>query len=310
MLTEKYRPQRLDEIVGQDEVISRIKNLKDLPRPPHMLFIGPSGCGKTSTAYAFAKETNRPVVELNASDERGIATIRERVKRLAFSAGERIILLDEVDNMTPDAQHALRRIMEKAAEGVVFILTGNSEWKIIDPIKSRCAIFRFKKLDERTSAQVLIRILKMENVNVTPEVTRALVKLIKVTDGDLRLMLNELETIISKNGTISEEDVELLVRPNLALQSLEAVLDIGDWELALRRLEDAIVASSSNVDEVVNTFYKSIGKLNAPLLVKLRMYDRLSYAELAIKTGCDPVIQLAGFLADVWAYVYSQKKRD
>jgi len=305
LLAEKYRPKNLNEIVGQPLVVSQLKNLIETKRFPHLLFIGPPGCGKTSTAYAFANEIGYPVVEMNASDERGIQTIREKVKRIAFSSGNRIILLDEMDNMTFDAQQALRRIMERSAEGVVFILTGNHEWKIVDAIKSRCAIFRFRKLDEKDIAKVLIKVLKAEKITVTSETFKALMRLIKITDGDLRRTLNELETIITKTGTISIESVELLVKPNLALQSLESLFN-GNWEDSLKKLEDAVVLSE-NPNEIVNIFYKSIEKLNLPLLTKLKIYDRLSTAESAIKIGCDPVIQLAGFLASIWAYIHTQK---
>jgi len=289
-------------------VVKRLKNLKETKtKPPHLLFVGPAGCGKTSTAYAFANEIGYPVVELNASDERGIQVVREKIKRLALSYGKRIILLDEADNMTSDSQQALRRIMERANEDVIFILTGNNESKIIEPIKSRCAIFRFRKLSDRDSAKVLVKVLKGEGVTITQEVTKALMKLIKVTGGDLRKMLNELETIITKNNEISIESIELLTVPNLALQSLETIINVGDWKEALRRLEDAIVLSGTDMDEIINKIYRSVESIEAPLEVKLKIYDRLSFAEAAIKNGGDPVIQLAGFLAYVWGYVYSQK---
>ena len=302
MLCEKYRPKTLEEIVGQDYVVARLRTLLSVTgKLPSMLFVGPAGVGKTSAAYAFANEIGYPVVEFNASDERGIETIREKIKRIAFSSGRRVILLDEADQLTIVAQHALRRIMERSAPGVLFILTGNSEYRIIDPIKSRCVIFRFQLLSEKDIAKVLVNILKKENVKVTQSLTKALMKLIKVCNGDLRRILNELETIINRDGTISVESVELLTKPDLALQSLEAIFTTGDWEEALRRLEDTLVLNNDPV-ETTNALYRAIKKLDIPLLTKLKMYDRLSQAEFAMKLGCDPLIQLSGFLAYVWAY--------
>lgn len=309
MLTEKYRPKNLRDIVGQDNIINQLFNLIQSNKKVNMLFLGPPGCGKTTTAYAYANEINFPVVEFNASDERGLQTIREKIKRLAFTSGERIILLDEADNLTSDAQHALRRIMERASENVIFILTGNEEWRIIDPIKSRCAIFRFKKLDEKSVAQVLFKILKEEQIKITQEISGSLIKLIKITNGDLRKMLNQLETIISKSGTITPESIELLIKPNLTLQSLESLLNFGDFEQSLRTLEDALIISQLNYKEIIQAIFKSIDKLNVKFMTKMKIYDRLSRAEHAIQIGCDPLIQLAGFLADVWAFEYTRRDK-
>lgn len=309
MLCEKYRPKSLDEIVGQDQIVDRLKILAQQTdsKRPSMLFTGPAGVGKTSTAYAFASEIKYPVVEFNASDERGLPVIREKVKRIAFSAGNRIILLDEADQLTIDAQQALRRIMERCAPGIIFILTGNSEYSIIDPIKSRCVIFRFQKLADKDIAKVLVSILQKENIKMSETTPKALMKLIKICNGDLRRILNELETIINQNGTISEEGVDLLTKPDLARQSLETLLNSGDWEKALRNLEDALILNNDPA-ETTNMLYRAIGKIDVPFFTKLKLYDRLSQTEIALKSGCDPLIQLSGFLAYLWVLKHTEKK--
>jgi len=146
-LSEKYRPKKLDEVLNQEHVIKVLKKFVERKDIPHLLFIGPAGVGKTTVAHALANELGWRIVEFNASDERGIQVIREDIKNIAFSRGKKIILLDEADSLTEDAQQALRRIMEKCVSaGTRFILTGNFEWKIIDPIKSRCAIFHFDRI--------------------------------------------------------------------------------------------------------------------------------------------------------------------
>ena len=152
--TEKYRPKRFDEVVGQDEIVKKVQNLAKSLNIPHMLFAGHAGTGKTATALAIAKElygTNwRPnVLELNASDERGIDIVRGKVKDFARmkNLGDvpwKIIILDEADALTQDAQHALRRTMENYTNTTRFILLCNYSSKVIDPIQSRCAVFRFK----------------------------------------------------------------------------------------------------------------------------------------------------------------------
>ncbi|MFP3174458.1 MAG: AAA family ATPase, partial [Vulcanisaeta sp.] len=153
---EKYRPSRIDDIIDQDHVKTRIKELLALSDLPHLIFFGPPGTGKTTMALAIAHELygdswRENVLELNASDERGIAMIREKVKEFAktlptVKAPFKLVILDEADNMTPDAQQALRRIMEMYTTSVRFILLANYLSGIIEPIQSRCSLFRFSPL--------------------------------------------------------------------------------------------------------------------------------------------------------------------
>ena len=307
MLAEKYRPKTLDEVVGQDHVIKALKEMvkKGLPLP-HMLFFGPPGCGKTSTAHALANELKVPIIELNASDERGITTIRSKIKRLAQTAGYRIILLDECDQMTEEAQHALRRIMEKTH--TTFILTANEDWKIIDPIKSRCVNFRFNKLSYQDMAKIIVKILRSEGVEVklTPEVGEALTLLLDYTNGDMRRTLNLLETMITSTKGLTVETVKALIPPSLAQEALELATR-GDWEKALKKLEDAYIQSKLEPQITIENLYKAIAKLEVPIHVKLRLYDKLAETERGIKVGCNPLIQLAGFLANAFASITELK---
>ena len=309
MLAEKYRPKTLDEVVGQDHVIKALKEMvkKGLPLP-HMLFFGPPGCGKTSTAHALANELKVPIIELNASDERGITTIRSKIKRLAQTTGYRIILLDECDQMTEEAQHALRRIMEKTH--TTFILTANEDWKIIDPIKSRCVNFRFNKLSYQDMAKIVVKILRSEGVEVklTPEVGEALNLLLDYTNGDMRRTLNLLETMITSTKSLTVETVKALIPPSLAQEALELATK-GDWEKALKKLEDAYIQSKLEPQITIENLYKAIARLEVPIHVKLRLYDKLAETERGIKVGCNPLIQLAGFLANAFASITELKGR-
>ena len=148
MLQRKYIPNSWDEIYGQDEIVETLRKYKNISELPHLLFIGSPGVGKTACAYVLAKELNVPLVELNASDERGINVIRDKIKTLLFTSGARIILQDEADNLTTDAQAALRRPMEQALQRTNnrLILTVNRSWKISDAISSRCSVFYFNSL--------------------------------------------------------------------------------------------------------------------------------------------------------------------
>ena len=300
MLAEKYRPKSLDEVVGQEHVIPHLKEIVKKGVSIHLLFTGPPGCGKTSTAYAFSNEVNLPIVELNASDERGINVIRGKVKTYAYSYGRRIILLDECDSMTEDAQHALRRIMEKTQS--IFILTANDEYKIIDPIKSRCAIFRFRKLRDEEVLRVIVKILKAEKVNlkITTEFKEAVKTLVDNVSGDLRKALNMLETLITANKEVTVENIKSLIPPDLATQVLSIVLE-GRWEEGLKRMEDLYIQNKLDTYLTINSLYKAIEGLKTNPLVKLKMYEKLAEAERGIRIGCNPLIQLSGFLASAYA---------
>jgi len=309
MLVEKYRPKKLDDIVGQDHIVRALKELMQRGPPvPHMLFFGPPGCGKTSAAYALANELGVPIVELNASDERGIVTIRDKVKRLAQTAGYRIILLDEADRMTDEAQHALRRIMERTH--VTFILTANEDWKIIDPLKSRCVNLRFNKLQFQDMAKIIVKILKEEGVKVelTSEVKDALTVLLDYVNGDLRRAINMIEAVITARKTLTVETIKALIPPSLAHEALQYAVS-GNWEMALKRIEDAYIQSKLEPSLTVENLYRAIDRLNVPIHVKLKLYDKLAETERGIKIGCNPLIQLAGFLATAYASITEVRKQ-
>jgi replication factor C small subunit len=271
-----------------------------------MLFFGPPGCGKTSAAYALARELKAPIVELNASDERGITTIRDKVKRLAQAAGYRIILLDECDRMTDEAQHALRRIMERTH--ITFILTANEEWKIIDPLKSRCVNLRFNKLSKQDMARIIVKIMLSEGVDVklTPELKEALSLLLDYTNGDMRRAINMVETMITSSKAVTVEAIKALIPPSLAQEALQLAIG-GSWEQALKKLEDAYIQSKLEPQITLEGLYRAIEKLDVPIHVKLRMYDKLAEAERGIRMGCNPLIQLAGFLASSFASITELK---
>jgi len=308
MLAEKYRPKRLSDVVGQEHVVKHLNEIVARKAKVHMLFVGPPGCGKTSVAHALASELGVPIVEFNASDERGINVIREKIKRIAFSSGDKIILLDEADSMTDDAQHALRRIMERAEKaGTVFILTANEDWRIIEPIKSRCAIFKFRKLSQDEVLKVIINVLKSEKVIVklTPEVEQGLTFLVEYVDGDLRKALNILETLITSNRTLTVENIKMLMPPAIALRVLELAVN-GKVEEAVKTLEDLYIQNKLDTTTTINDLYKAVKVLEVNPLVKMKLFEKLAETEGRIKIGCNPLIQLIGFIAST--YVLGVKK--
>lgn len=204
MWSEKYRPKKLKEVVDQKEIIKGISNLIKSPDIPHMLFAGPSGVGKTTTALCIAmellgEEWRKNTLELNASDERGIKMVRERVKEFAASikladdkefGKPKIIILDEADEMTSEAQTALRRIIEDSARTTRFIIICNYLSQIIEPIQSRCVVFRFRRLPKEDVIDHLKMICEQQKAKYEE---KALAQIYEATGGDLRHSINIMQ---------------------------------------------------------------------------------------------------------------------
>lgn len=217
MWSEKYRPKKLREVVNQKEIINGISNLIKSPDIPHMLFAGPAGVGKTTTALCIAmeilgEEWRKNTLELNASDERGIKMVRERVKEFAASiklAGDKefgkpkIIILDEADEMTSEAQTALRRIIEDSARTTRFIIICNYLSQIIEPIQSRCVVFRFTRLPKEDVIDHLKMICEQQNVKYEE---KALAQIYEATGGDLRHSINIIQAAAGM-GSVSAANV-------------------------------------------------------------------------------------------------------
>ncbi|MCX8170679.1 MAG: replication factor C small subunit, partial [Candidatus Bathyarchaeota archaeon] len=218
MWAEKYRPRTLDEIVDQEEIVARLKSFVNAKNIPHCIFAGPPGTGKTTAALCLAHDLygenyREYIMELNASDERGINVIRETVKTFARTKpiGEvtfKLLILDEADNMTDDAQQALRRTMERYSETARFILIANYSGKIIEPIQSRCAPFRFTYLPAEAAAKRIRYVCERENVDITDDGVEAILDL---SGGDLRKTLNILQAAASTGKTVTADLVYAVV---------------------------------------------------------------------------------------------------
>ena len=198
---EKYRPSQLDDLISHHSIISTIQSLISKNRLPHLLLYGPAGTGKTSTILAIARQLFGPrysshILELNASDDRGIDVVRDQIKDFAssrqlFASGFKLIILDEADNMTKVAQFALRRIIEKYTRGTRFCLIANYVNKIIPALQSRCTKFRFGPLETAQVETRMREIATKEGVDMTEDGMRAIVKL---SEGDMRKCLNVLQS--------------------------------------------------------------------------------------------------------------------
>ncbi|MDL5502913.1 MAG: replication factor C small subunit, partial [Candidatus Methanoperedens sp.] len=207
---EKYRPKKLEDVVGQVEVIKRLQSYVQSRNLPHLLFSGPPGVGKTASAICIARELfgegwMNNFTELNASDERGIDIVRTKIKNFARTAplGEaefKIIFLDEADALTSDAQSALRRTMEKYTSSCRFILSCNYSSKIIEPIQSRCAVYRFKPISSAAVEEKVKQIAKIEGVTLTDDGLEAIRY---VAAGDMRRAINALQAAAMLDKTVN-----------------------------------------------------------------------------------------------------------
>ena len=307
MWVEKYRPETLSDIVNQKEIIGSLSGLlKNQGEMPNLLFSGGAGVGKTTTAMCLSHEIlgerwKDYTLELNASDERGIGMVREKVKKFSRFAGLdteipfKIIILDEADEMTSDAQTALRRIIEDAAKFCRFILIANNVSKIIPPIQSRCASFKFTQIDENNIQNHLKTILKKEKVESEEN---GIAEITKYTNGDLRHAINLLQAVAS-TGSISEASVK-------STAGLTKTTDVSDvLQLAVTgKIKDA----RNKMIELIKVYGMSesdfLKYINQALFaMKTEHLEDLSQIiakyDYRILSGSNPEIQLTAMLAEL-----------
>ena len=306
MWVEKYRPTKLSEIVNQTEIIGSLEALiKDPTDMPHLLFSGSAGVGKTTTALCLSRQilgeyAKDCTLDLNASDERGIGMVREKVKKFSRFAGMvdvpfKIIILDEADEMTSDAQTALRRIIEDAAKICRFILIANNVSKIIQPIQSRCAAFKFTSVSEQDVIARLEEIAKKEKVKTDKKGLKAVYE---YTEGDLRHAINLMQATASLGG-ITEENVKVsagLTKTSDVDEVLKIALSGKVVEAREKMIELIKVYGMSESDflKYLNSavFKSKHGKLSDILQV-IAKYD------YRILVGANSEIQLSAMLAEL-----------
>jgi len=309
MWVEKYRPHKLEDVMNQTEVKERLGPLLQKPQEmPHLLFAGPPGSGKTTLAQIVADKLlgelkSDYTLSLNASDERGIDTVRERVKVFASYSDRRegvpfrLVILDEADEMTSSAQTALRRIMEESSRFTRFILICNYSSSIIEPIQSRCAIFRFVRVDAQQVTTYLKKIAKAEGVKAPEKVLEAVYE---ATGGDLRQAINLLQAA-STDGEVTMERVDAVTGSTVKERAGEIIrlaLD-GDFNAARIKLVELTrvygIPETDFLRFANETVVASGGKKTADAIKIVAEYD------YRLLMGASPEIQLTAMLAELAA---------
>ncbi len=306
MWTEKYRPKDFSDVIGQDEIVRRVKALVESKDMPHLLFVGPAGVGKTSLAMVIARKLfgeswRSNLLELNASDERGIDVIRVKVKEFARTRALgnvpfKIIYLDECDALTRDAQQALRRTMENYTKTCRFILSANYSSKIIDPIQSRCAIFRFRRLEKKDIFKLIEKIEKGEKIRVDEKAKEAL---FEVSGGDVRRLENLMQSCASITKEITEKvvyEVSSYARPK-EIKSIILTAIKGDFKGARDKLLDTMLKYGLSGVDVIKQVKNAVLESDLSVKNKMKIVERAAETEFRMSEGSDEFLQLEALLS-------------
>ncbi|MDH5753589.1 MAG: replication factor C small subunit [Candidatus Bathyarchaeota archaeon] len=317
MWAEKYRPKTLDGMVNQKEIVERLKSFVKSRNVPHCIFAGPPGTGKTTAALCLARDLygdayREHIMELNASDERGINVVRETVKTFARvrSIGEisfKIMILDEADNMTSDAQQALRRTMERYTETCRFILIANYSGKIIEPIQSRCAPFRFTYLPRGEHDRYLRQIAEKEKVKLLDE---GLDAVFEVCSGDLRRAINTLQAAASLDKPVDAKVVYSITgRANPAdVQKMIEIAMNGNFLEARKQLRDMIQKYGVAGSDIIRQIHTEIFRADMPEQWKIKLADIVGEIDYRLVEGADEEVQLSALLARLVEAGYELRK--
>ncbi|CDO92822.1 unnamed protein product [Kluyveromyces dobzhanskii CBS 2104] len=303
---EKYRPHLLKDIVGNDDTIQRLQTIAGDGNMPHMIISGLPGIGKTTSIHCLAHELlgdaySQAVLELNASDDRGIEVVRNQIKQFAqkkctLPAGKhKIVILDEADSMTSGAQQALRRTMELYSNTTRFAFACNQSNKIIEPLQSRCAILRYSKLTDEQVLKRLLEIVKMEDVQYTNDGLEAI---IFTAEGDMRQAINNLQSTVAGFGLVNGDNVfQIVDSPHPLI--VKRMLLSSSLDESLQYLKELWTKGYSAVDLVTTSFrvMKNLDEVRES--VRLEMIKVIGFTHMRILEGVGTHLQLSGMLAKI-----------
>ncbi|MHC1631675.1 MAG: replication factor C small subunit [Methanotrichaceae archaeon] len=322
---EKYRPVKLEDVVGQEPIVKRLKSYVKTRNVPHLLFSGSPGVGKTAAAISMVRELfgenwEGNFIELNASDERGIDVVRHKLKDFARTAplGDadfKVIFLDEADALTRDAQSALRRTMERYSSICRFVLSCNYSSKIIEPIQSRCAVYRFRSLSDEAVKQRMNYIAQQEGITLTEEGLEAIVY---VARGDMRKAINALQAATFLDDRITDEAVYQITataKPEQISNLIRSAL-AGEFTQARKLLDDLLLIQGLSGQDVIIQIYRGMlnlidnpltGSAEIPESIWVKMMDKIGEIDFRMTEGANERIQLEALLAYVTLVAADQR---
>lgn len=296
--------------MGQEEIVKRLKSYVRSRNVPHLMFSGPPGVGKTAAAISMVKELfgedwRGNFIELNASDERGIDVVRHKVKDFARTAPLggaefKVIFLDEADALTNDAQSALRRTMERYSSICRFVLSCNYSSKIIEPIQSRCAVYRFRSLSDKAVTERMKKIAKDEGVKVTEGGMNAIVY---VARGDMRKAINALQAASLMEDSVTEETIYQITataRPEQIKELIESAI-AGKFTQARSLLDELLLVQGLSGEDVIIQIHRQMLSLmdsdEIPASTVVKLMDRIGEIDFRMTEGANERIQLEALLA-------------
>jgi len=308
--TEKYRPKNLKDVINQEHVVDRLKSFVKDEKIPHMIFAGPPGTGKTCCAIAIAREIfgknwKQNFQETNASDMRGIDVIRTRIKSFSrikpIGEAFKIIFLDEADALTSDAQNALRRLMEMYSDVTRFILSCNYSSRIISPIQSRAAIFRFKSLSKENVFEYIKRIEGGEKIKIDK---KALEAIYLISGGDLRKAVNILQASAILGKKITKDtiyEVAAQAEPKEVIDMINYALN-GKFLDAREILKELLLKRGISGQDIIKEISNQLYKLDISDKTKIELVERIGEFEFRLNQGGNEQLQLEALLSQFALY--------